>query len=89
MKKFELVRLSLPGRVNLPVYGTIELEKIDDELAGKLWRQGIPYLRPNLEHRRELFPEEKRLDPAPLPCELRGKKEKPAKLFSSDNDLSI
>ena len=62
MKKFELVGLKSPGTINLPELGTIDLEKVDDAQAEKLWRSGLPYLKPTPEYRRVLFPAEKPLD---------------------------
>ncbi len=46
MKNFQLVGLKSPGTVNLPKYGTIDLEKIDDTLAEKLFNEGIPFILP-------------------------------------------
>lgn len=46
MKNFQLVGLKSPGTVNLPKYGTIDLEKIDDTLAEKLFMEGIPFILP-------------------------------------------
>ncbi len=46
MKNFQLVGLKSPGTVNLPKFGTIDLEKIDDTLAEKLFLDGIPFIVP-------------------------------------------
>ena len=46
MKKYKLIGLKPPGRVNLPRLGTIDLEKIDDTLAEKLFMEGIPFIAP-------------------------------------------
>lgn len=56
MKKFELIGINPPGKINLPVYGTIELEKIDDTLAEKLFREGLPFLKPKTDHLKEMYP---------------------------------
>lgn len=57
MKKFELTGITSPGRINLPAYGTIDLEKIDDSLAEKLFRDGVPFIRPKLAAFKELNPD--------------------------------
>ena len=54
MKNFILSGIQPPGKVNLPGYGTIELEKIDDDLAEKLFKEGLPYLQPTPQHRHKL-----------------------------------
>ncbi len=46
MNKYKLIGLKPPGRVNLPRLGTIDLEKIDDTLAEKLFMEGIPFIAP-------------------------------------------
>ena len=46
MKRFKLVGLKPPGTVNIQNLGTIDLEKIDDDLAEKLYLGGNPYIMP-------------------------------------------
>lgn len=75
MKKFELTGIEAPGKINLPVYGTIELEKIDDTLAEKLFHEGLPFLKPKVEHLKEMYPGHKH----PEPRMLDEKKPAPAK----------
>lgn len=67
MKKFDLVGINSPGTVNLPAYGTIDLEKVDDATAEKLWRSGLPYLKPTPAYRKVLFPDQKPIEPTPAP----------------------
>ncbi|MBE0663761.1 MAG: hypothetical protein IH597_15000 [Bacteroidales bacterium] len=76
MKKFELIGLASPGKINLPVYGTIELEKIDDTLAEKLFREGLPYLQPKVEHLKEMYPGEKHPEPQMLDAKPPAKAKK-------------
>ncbi len=66
MKKFELIGIKPPGRVNLPGMGTIDLCKIDDTLAEKLYRQGLPFIRPTAMARRHMHPKEKPMDTGPM-----------------------
>ena len=76
MKKFELVGLSSPGLVNLPGYGTISLEKLDDVTAEKLWRDGLPYLKPTPEYRKILFPDQKIIHQSPTPKQVKSPRPK-------------
>lgn len=76
MEKFELIGLKSPGTVSLPVHGTIHLEKIDDSLAEKLWKEGLPFLKPKPEHLEAAFFPDKILSPAPLPLNSSRKKKK-------------
>ncbi len=46
MKNFKLHRIKHPGRINLPKLGTINLSSISDELAQKLYDNGLPFLKP-------------------------------------------
>jgi hypothetical protein len=76
MKKFELIGMKPPGKVNLPGYGTIDLETIDDTLAEKLWRDGLPYVKPTPEYRKVLFPEQKIIKQSPAPKQVKPAKPK-------------
>lgn len=58
MQKFRLKGIAHPGRVNLFRIGTVELANIADELAEQIWRDGCPFLEPEPEYRKELFPDE-------------------------------
>ena len=66
MKRFKLIGIASPGRVNLMEVGTIELENISDEMAEKLYKDGCPYLEPTPEGRVHLFPDEKPILVEPL-----------------------
>jgi hypothetical protein len=66
MKNFILTGLKPPGRINLPHQGTIELEKIDDTLAEKLWRDGLPFIKPKPEYLKKLYPGESTPEPRTL-----------------------
>lgn len=57
MNKFELCGIKSPGTINLPNLGTIDLDKIDDDLAEKLWRDGLPYLKPKSVFLKEVYPD--------------------------------
>lgn len=72
MKNFELVGIKSPGTVNLPQLGTMNLEQIDDALAEKLWREGLPYLKPTSEYRQILFPDQKPIKPAFAPTPVKS-----------------
>lgn len=66
MEKFELVGLKSPGTISLPVHGIIHLEKIDDSLAEKLWKEGLPFLKPKPEHIEAAYFPDKILTPVPI-----------------------
>lgn len=75
MINFILVGLKSPGRVNLPVFGTVELENISDDLAERIFKQGCRYLQPTAEYRKKLYPDEKPI----TVTRLNLKAQKPAK----------
>lgn len=59
MKLFNIIGIEHPGRVNVHKRGEIILADIDDATAEALWLDGLPYLEPNAEGRKKLFPGEK------------------------------
>ncbi len=71
MNKFEICGIKSPGLINLPVFGTIELEKIDDDLAETLWKEGLPFLKPKPDFLDSFYP-----DKNPRPQSLKYSKRK-------------
>lgn len=82
MRNFQLVGMRSPGRINLPGFGTVELENISDELAERIWLSGCRYLIPTPEYRKKLYPDEKPISIHPLPVV----NDIPASMLPSDSD---
>lgn len=74
MKNFQLKGICAPGRVNLPGHGTINLVDISDELAEKLYKEGLPYLEPIPKYRPKLFPGEQPIDNAEIEFSKKSQK---------------
>lgn len=59
MKYFKLKGIQPPGRVDLKGHGEVALANISDELAEKLWKEGLPYLELTDAGRKKFYPDEK------------------------------
>lgn len=45
-KKYEVIGLEHPGRVNLPELGTVNLADLPENIKERLYLEGNPYLQP-------------------------------------------